>query len=217
VKIFILAFILTSCFSKATLEELQGPDIDNNGVRDDIDEFIDSIDDRNDEYKQALRDYAYFGRESFKYDDNKEESRKNSYRMAWAYECISLQNDELYDPEILPKIQEYNQVDRAARKKLDVEWKKVKLTEDRSDDKLVVEKSHKILGAINEKYKTVLREKEELFKRYHYINDSISKLLTNTSSRKKSFRLHDQHFGGSMVISSRDKKRVCGFRKRGYL
>jgi len=212
-KYILILLILTSCFSKATLEELQGPDIDNNGVRDDIDEFIDSIDDRNDEYKQALRDYAYFGRESFKYDDNKEKSNKNSYHMLWTQQCISLLGREIFAP-LMPKIQEYHQVNDAARKKLEEERKNVKETPSKEDDIKQDQNATLTLRAINEKYKIVLEKKSNHSNKEKKIFNKIHSLLTDNNSRKSSFHKHDMFFSGKMVWGSKDKMKVCGIRRR---
>ncbi len=208
--------ILTSCIGSASLAELQGPDLDNNGVRDDIDQYIDSLEDVTDEYRQALRDYAYYARESFKYDDNKKESIKNSYRMSWAYNCMALIGSEAID-HILPKIQEFNKVNRAARKKISVETKKINLLDSKTAKDEHHKKATKVLRAINNKYRAVNDEDKAISQKFRNIRNKMAKIVRNTRLRKNSFHKHDLHFHGKMVISAKDKSRVCGFRKRGYL
>ena len=90
----LLILSITSCFS-SSVEDLMGPDEDKNGVRDDVDLFI-KRQDVKEEYRDAMRQYAFYARESFRYIHNRDESIRNSRVMSLSRNCIGA----LYEEDI---------------------------------------------------------------------------------------------------------------------
>jgi hypothetical protein len=83
-----ILLISVSCFGEPTIEEMMGPDKDGNGVRDDIDRFIDKPTKDQDE-RNAFKQYAKYLRLGFKYYEDKDKSIENTHEKLKALDCIS--------------------------------------------------------------------------------------------------------------------------------
>ena len=88
----LLILSITSCLS-SSVEDLMGPDEDKNGVRDDVDLFI-KRQDVKEEYRDAMRQYAFYARESFRYIHNRDESIRNSRLMTLSRNCLTALYEE---------------------------------------------------------------------------------------------------------------------------
>lgn len=77
-----------SCFGEPTVEDMMGPDKDGNGVRDDIDEYINDVTKDADE-RNAFRQYAKYLRLGFKNYQDKEKSINNTHTKLKALDCVS--------------------------------------------------------------------------------------------------------------------------------
>ena len=90
----LLILSITSCLS-SSVEDLMGPDEDKNGIRDDVDIFI-KRQDVKEEYRDAMRQYAFYARESFRYIHNRDESIRNSRQKFLALDCLNaLYNEKI--------------------------------------------------------------------------------------------------------------------------
>ena len=87
-KFLFVMFISISCFGEPTIEEMMGPDKDGNGVRDDIDRYIDKEIKHKDQNK-SFKQYAKYLRLGFKYYEDKEKSIKNTKARLTSFECVS--------------------------------------------------------------------------------------------------------------------------------
>ena len=87
-KYLLLLFLAMGCFREPTIEEMMGPDKDGNGVRDDIDEYINDVTKDEDE-RNAFKQYAKYLRLGFKYYNDKEKSIENSHKSSQALGCVS--------------------------------------------------------------------------------------------------------------------------------
>ncbi len=56
--LIIFSICVVSCFGGESVKELQGPDLDKDGVRDDIQKWIESRDNVSNEYKIDLKYYC---------------------------------------------------------------------------------------------------------------------------------------------------------------
>ncbi len=87
-KYLLLLFLTMGCFREPTIEEMMGPDKDGNGVRDDIDEYINDVTKDPDE-RNAFKQYAKYLRLGFKYYQDKEKSITNTHTSLKALDCVS--------------------------------------------------------------------------------------------------------------------------------
>ncbi len=87
-KYLLLLFLTMGCFREPTIEEMMGPDKDGNGVRDDIDEYINDVTKDEDE-RNVFKQYAKYLRLGFKYYQDKEKSITNTHKMLKAMDCIA--------------------------------------------------------------------------------------------------------------------------------
>lgn len=87
-KYLLLLFLTMGCFREPTIKEMMGPDKDGNGVRDDIDEYINDVTKDEDE-RNAFKQYAKYLRLGFKYYQDKDASIRNTKKELLSFSCVT--------------------------------------------------------------------------------------------------------------------------------
>ena len=196
-KLLLLTILLTtSClgFSSSSVEDLQGLDKNKNGVRDDVEEWIEKNVD-NKLMRLAYLEWSKYVRKSFKYIDNKKKSIANTYQKGGSIQCIGLLYFDIYNKSYLKGAQEYSRKrkilknenkrnhSKIKRKKISKEEKKELVKFERKRFAKEMQKIRAEHGEDNKNYSnTKLRDKW---------NEELRSLHYDTNARFKARRKID--------------------------
>jgi hypothetical protein len=90
-KLLLLSLVFTSCLHTPENYPIDGPDVNNNGIHDEVDVYIEeNIKDI--DKKNGFKQYAKYLRRSFEFVNDKDKSIQNTFLRLQAMGCIS----ELY-------------------------------------------------------------------------------------------------------------------------
>lgn len=79
----------------ADLKELLGTDSDDDGIRDDVAEYIDKHYGDDKDMRKALRNYAKLSQMAVEFADDKEKSREVAQQISLATSCLRLLNEDI--------------------------------------------------------------------------------------------------------------------------
>lgn len=212
--LFIL-FLSCNPFKESTLAELQGPDVNNDGVRDDIGKWIDSLEDKPEDYKKALKQYAKYLRKGFEFVNDKEKSIKNTYRVSYSRDCTSL----IYFEDVLKPA--YKKAGEYGYRLSNLREESERIRKERGIEKEDLDRLRVIRAELKkqdkynyQKYKKYKVARIKLDKEEFKLVDEIHEKIFDTFEKKKIYKKIDAHFAGKSVWLARDKYKVCEFLKK---
>lgn len=231
-KLFVLTFIfiLTSCKNEIfiakrldykttkglNIEELQGEDKNNDGVRDDIEAWLDN-NIKNKNLQNAFRQVAQFTNKSYEYLENKEKSiyyQDEIGRSGW---CVVYAIEKI-DHDILNAGNELSGKEYLLWREVE---NKVKMIKKRKD--ISKEEALKLAEVEREKARTVLKPLQKQLQPAEDIMDKQNKkrmiqrgqfnrLLINTDERKRAGMIRRNHGAGNMFIMPGSFETACKFK-----
>jgi len=209
-KYFLITlFIFSSCATitreDLVISELMGRDLNNDGVRDDLEEWIDNKE-GSEKYRKALRVFATFSRNSFLYIDDREKSNNNTYALIHLNACIKY----LYKQDNKEILDRYNKAVDEYKQYSKIRWafRDIYEANPTDENKKELEKHQKInssLWKIQSSLGGELADFESSDPGTEYIKEKIN----NNRKRLKASKIIDMHFVGKTIYFGNDRSKTC--------
>jgi hypothetical protein len=196
-------------FYEPTPVDMMGKDVDGDGVRDDIQEWIESKKNVTNDYKRALKQYARFHRNSFQYIDNQEQSNLNTRLTSRASNCVTLVNDETYQ-YLQPRLKQQAKLSKMIRKKVEHFERSNKHNKELVKNKLEWwnKESRRITLEFQDEHKTFMK----LLNRSIEDKEEIYRMVYDSLYKRNMRQIFDQYFHGESFARINVKEYACDFK-----